>query len=87
MQHFSFATQEPFEFEVSNAQHRLPLIHRATSNVLRRRRQVRHEGGRQQRKVRNLLQIFLHVLNLWKQIKYNHRNANISSVLPEKQCF
>jgi hypothetical protein len=37
--------------------------------------------------VRNLLQIFLHVLNLWKQIKYNHRNANISSVLPEKQCF
>ncbi len=64
MQHFSFAAQESLQFKVFDAQHRLPLVHCTTPDVLRRRREVRDEGGRQQGEVRNLLEVLLHVFDL-----------------------
>ncbi len=64
LQHLSFAAQESLQFKVFDAQHRLPLVHRTTPDVLRRRREVRDECGRQQGEVRNLLEVLLHVFDL-----------------------
>ena len=64
MEHLPLAAQEPLELKVLDPQHRPPLVHGPAADVLRRGREVRHEGGGQQREVRNLLQIFLHALNL-----------------------